>query len=682
MVSIIKNLNKQQKKAVSITKGPIRIIAGPGSGKTKTIIARIASMIKSGINPKSILAITFTNKAAQEMQERLETIVKNNEDKPFISTYHSFCAKLIRKHSDKIKCGSFDRNYTIMDGTDQKLLVNKIYKELKISTTLIDIDSAISYISYCKINSITVDNAYEDSKDKIEEKKAEIFEDYLIHQTKNNSLDFDDLIAYAVDILKNNKNVRKEYSNKFQFIHVDEFQDTNYMQYDLVKLLASEHNNILVVGDPDQNIYSWRGAKINIIFEFEKDFPKTKTIYLNKNYRSTKSILKLASEFIKSNKIRFDRELKTDNPKGELITVFAGFTEEEEAEWIASKVEKLINDKISPSDIMIIFRSSFISRAIEQALINKDIPFKIIGGVRFFERKEIKTALAYLRFSAQKDDVSFVQVIGSPKRGIGEQKLLQIKSVAKEQSVTLWQAITNYQEECNFTSKQKNAIKAFIKCFEKSPSDADKNFYQGLEDLLEDSGFLTALGADSKNTARYDNVKELIKSIENLCKQNNDLTTGKYLSDVALEWIGEQKEEKETVKLMTIHKAKGTESDKVFIMGLSDSILPSSRATTDPEMEEERRLFYVAATRAKNNLYLTYSKQKKPSMFFQSINPNLLQEAVWEERTITVEAEVIHDDFGAGTVLSTDGEIVEIDFGKVHGIKTLMANHKSLKIKE
>ncbi len=682
MVAILKTLNKQQRLAVNTIKGPVRIIAGPGSGKTKTIIARIASLIDSGVDPKAILGITFTNKSAKEMQSRLESFIKLQEAKPFISTYHSFCAKLIRKHIDKIKSGNFTRNYTIMDRTDQKILVNKIYKELKISSTLIDIDSAIAYVSNCKINGISIDEAYDRAIDKIENTKAEIYEDYLIHQNKNNSLDFDDLIAFAVEILSKSKSVREAVSAKFKYIHVDEFQDTNAIQYKLIKLLASVNNNILVVGDPDQNIYSWRGADIKIIFDFENDFPKTKTIYLNKNYRSSKTILGLSSNFIKKNQIRFDRDLKTDNPKGEPVFVYSGFTEEDEASWIAHKVEQLIENKTDLNEIMILYRSQFISRSIEASLLAQSIPFKIIGGVRFFERKEIKTALAYLRFSSQKDDVSFIQIISSPKRGIGDQKLLLIKQLAKEHNKTFWEIITQHQSLCNFSTKQKKNIEEFIKAFATSPSDADKNFFTGFEELLTESGFLSTLSQDTKNLARFDNVNELIISIKSLCKKNNELTVGKYLSDVALEWINEDLDTKAAVKLMTIHKAKGSESQHVFVMGLSDTVLPHSRAINDLELEEERRLFYVATTRAKEYLYLTYSKQKKPSSFFHFIDPKYLTEAQWDEKTLPIEAKVYHDVFGSGVVVSKSGDIVEIDFGKEHGIKTMMSNHKALQLKE
>ena len=680
MAEFLSSLNQQQKKAVKTIDGPIRIIAGPGSGKTKTIISRIAYLIDSGIAPKSILAITFTNKSAQEMQQRVEKQIKLKEQKPFISTYHSFCAKLIRKYVDKIPLGKFNRNYSIMDATDQKLLVNKIYKELKVSSTLIDIDSALSYVSYCKINGISVDEAYDNAKDEIENTKAEIYDDYLLHQSKNNSLDFDDLIVYAVVILENNDDIRKLVSEKYQFIHVDEFQDTNAIQYRLIKLLASVHNNILVVGDPDQNIYSWRGSDIKIIFNFEKDFPNTKTIYLNKNYRSTKTILGLSSEFIQSNKVRFDRELKTDNLKGDSVLVYPGFTEEDEAQWICNKISRLKDEGVNLDEIMVLFRSQFISRSIESELLSYDIPFKIIGGVRFFERKEIKTSLAYLRFSSQKDDVSFLQIISSPKRGIGEQKLMHIKSLAKKHKKTYWEIISNHQEECNFNEKQLKSINEFIKAFNSSPSDADKNFFTGFQELLAEAGFLRVLSQDSKNLVRYDNVKELIRAIKTLCRKNNELTVGKYLSDVALEWISDDETSKNTVKLMTIHKSKGLEAGHVFIMGLSDSVLPSSRATNDSELEEERRLFYVAATRAKTNLYLTYSKQKKPSVFFQCFDSKYLKEGDWGVKQMAVEAKVEHSTFGEGTVVHMDGDIVQIDFGKEYGIKTMMSNHKSIKV--
>ena len=667
-------LNNEQKLIVKNVEGPIRVLAGPGSGKTRTIVQRIANLIKQKVSPKDILAITFTNKAAIEMKTRINAIVANEKEKVFVSTFHSFCAKLIRRNHEYIE--DFKHNYIILDETDKKSLIKKIVRELELDELELPVKDIISFISFTK-NKGEKNKIKEGSSD-FDKHKFQIYDKYIEYQKQNNSLDFDDLVVKAIEILQNNANVKKYYNDRFKYIHIDEFQDTNFIQYKLIKLLVNKSNNICVVGDPDQNIYSWRGSKIEIILNFDQDFPETKTFYLTQNYRSTKNILSIANDFINKDKTDSERVLFTKNPKGDQVDYYQGYVEDDEAAWITSQILILAEKGVQLKEITILYRLSFLSRSIEQALMNAGIKFKVYGGPRFYERKEIKIALAYLRFSIQKDDISFEKIISSPKRGIGEQKKNEIKNVASKYGVSLWMAITLYQKECDFSPKQLEAVKDFIQLFENSPSDDDKNFYKGFRELLTVSKYWSTLSKNTLNISKIENLKELMNSIELQCKNNPHLTAGKYLSDIALDWVNENDSDN-AISLMTIHKAKGIENNHIFIMGLSEGILPTNQAKTIEEIEEERRIFYVAITRAINNLYLSYSRQKGASRFLQGINPKYLKQGTWQAKELTLEDKIKHNVFGEGIVIKVDDETIEVDFGGEFGIKTLMKNHKSIK---
>ena len=667
-------LNKEQKLIVNSVEGPIRVLAGPGSGKTRTIVQRIAYLIKKKVNPKDILAITFTNKAAIEMKNRINNLIDESESKVFVSTFHSFCAKLIRRNHKYID--DFKHDYIILDETDKKTLIKKIIRELEIDELEMDVKDIISFITFTKTNGDEKRNDKDLSN--FDKHKFQIYDEYISYQRQNNSLDFDDLVVKAIEILEKNRLVKEYYNERFKYVHVDEFQDTNFIQYKLIKLLINKNENICVVGDPDQNIYSWRGSKIEIILNFDKDYPKTKTFYLTQNYRSTKNILNVANDFIQKENFNSERVLFTKNIIGDLINYYQGYVEDDEAAWITSQILILAEKGVKLKEITILYRLSFLSRSIEQALMNAGIRFKVYGGPRFYERKEIKIALAYLRFSIQKDDISFEKIISSPKRGIGEQKKNEIKNIANKYGVSQWMAITLYQKECLFSAKQLVAVKEFIQLFENSPSDEDKNFYKGFKELLMKSKYWSLLAKNTLNISKIENLKELMNAIENQCKNNTHLTAGKYLSDIALDWVNENDEDN-AISLMTIHKAKGIENNHIFIMGLSEGILPTNRAITEAEVEEERRIFYVAITRAISNLYLSYSRQKGASRFLQSINPKYLRQGTWQSKELTIEDRIKHNVFGEGVVIKVDEETIEVNFGNEFGVKTLMKNHKSIK---
>lgn len=678
-MAIFEGLNENQLLAVNTIDGPVRLIAGAGSGKTRTVTHRVAHLVEVGVKPASILAITFTNKAANEMKHRIRKMVGEKADDITISTYHAFCAQLIRQNADKLV--DFSSKYKIIDGDDQRSVLRKIYKKLEIDSNVIEYQVAKDYISEQKGRNVSIDDIYDEAgNDKTEITKAEIYESYINYQKENNLLDFGDLLIYAVRILRDNQDVREKVSGRYKYIHVDEFQDTDNVQFELVKLLASVHKNVMVVGDPDQTIYTWRGANAEIITDFDKHFENVKTITLDVNYRSTKKILNLANTLIVNNDFRLEKNLITENEMGEDAQIYEGYTEDDEASWIATKVNALIENGANPSEILVLFRSSFLSRALEQAFMTESIPFKVIGGTRFFERAEIKDALAYLQMIISQDDVSFERIINLPKRGIGGTKFQQIQDMAAEKNTTMFDIISNFQDSVSFNASQKVKVNEFIELINNAKESITKmKPAEFAKKILVDSGYMEMIETDSKNTARVDNINEFLHSIEMASKVNTEFNFEDYLNDIALD-SDDEVEDQNTISIMTIHKAKGLEADYVFIFGMNDGVFPSWRSSSDKlELEEERRLAYVAITRAKKNLFITCTKSKPKSRFIYEMGSEGIKEGEFDSKSWTNEEVIYHDTFGKGTIIETSGDIITIDFGGSVGLKTMLSNHKSLK---
>lgn len=564
------NLNEKQKEAVLHTEGPLLIVAGAGAGKTKTLTSRIIHLIKKGIEPENILAVTFTNKAAKEMKERVGNNTVN------IYTLHSLGLRIIKENAQLLKLNRF---FNITDSQDSLSLIKKIMKENDINPKQFEPRTIKSFISKNKSDFKNVNEFKSNSS--IQSVVSIIWPKYEKTLKKENSLDFDDLIVKTVELLKKNKSVREKYQKLFKYIHVDEYQDTNEAQYKLLKLITTK--NICVVGDTDQNIYSWRGANIKNMLHFEKDYPKAKIVILEQNYRSTKNILEAAGEIIKKNNFRIDKTLFTENSEGEKITLYEGYDEMYEANFVAEKIEEIL-EEYEPEQIAVLYRTNFQSRVLEESLLSKQISYQVLG-VKFFERKEIKNILSYLKASLNKDNLSDIRrIINVPTRGIGKVTIAKLFSNS-ELSPNIQDKIDNFYQILD-------DIKKYTK--KHTPSEIIKF-------ILQKSGLEESLSKGSgDDLEKLDNIKELVS----LATKYDDIE--KLLEDASLSSDQDNLEKGKGVKLMTIHAAKGLEFKYVFITGLEQDLFPHSRIKKE-ESEEERRLFYVALTRAEKKLFLSYT---------------------------------------------------------------------------
>lgn len=702
-----KLLNPQQLAGATFIDENLRIIAGAGSGKTRVVTYRIAYLIEDlGIDPRRILAITFTNKAANEMKERIEKVVGIKAHQCTISTIHSFCVRLLRQHINVL---NYPGNFVIMDEEDQKALLKKVYQKLNIDLKAIRIKSAINFISVNKMSDIDPQKALRlyDGIDS-ERRKALIYQEYEAYKQKHFMLDFDDLILKATYILENYDYVLDKWQRKYDYIHVDEFQDVGDYEYRLVKLL-SKKAIICVVGDPDQTIYSFRGANVNYILDFPQDFAPCKTIYLNENYRSTQNILNASNELIKNNANRLEKELYTRAEEGANVISYTAINEEKEAEYICDQIERLIHevDGVNYSDFAILYRANYLSRPIEQALIRRAIDYRIFGGLKFFNRKEIKDALSYLRLLVNQDDLAFERIANVPARGIGQKTLEAIQLCALNNQVSQYEAICFHNQEIRLSAKSKKGLKQMVTALEKARQ-SSKSLAAVFEELLDDIGYMEMLTGDLEEN-RIDNIHELQRSIEQYQQDNPEIATFEnYLQDIALFTDTNAQMTKEYVSLMSIHMAKGLEFDYVFVSGLSEGVFPSYRTISqegDDGLEEERRLAYVAFTRAKKRLYLTDSEgynfitnsPKTGSRFIheigesgierKGIKPRFVVNDLFpkkEEVTNNIDWHVgdllMHDIFGKGVVVKIDGSTLHVAFEANVGIKVLMADHKSLKL--
>ena len=614
MQDILKGLNDKQYEAVVTTEGPCLVIAGAGSGKTKVLTHKIAYLIgEKQVKPWNILAITFTNKAANEMKERIENLVGDVAADIWMGTFHSICVRILRRFIDRI---GFDSSFIIFDTSDQRTLVKTCIKAIGLDDKMFTDRSVLSEISNAK-NEMLEPEQYtvRANGDFRKEKIALVYEMYQKRLKENNAIDFDDIINYTIKILMENPDILEYYSDKFKYVLVDEYQDTNKAQFTLVTLLASKNGNITVVGDNDQGIYSFRGADISNILNFERDFPGTKIIKLEQNYRCTGNILKAANAVIKNNEVTYKKELWTENEVGKLPTVYSASNEYDEGTYIAQQIEHLRREEYYKySDFAILYRMNTQSRAIEEILRRESIPYKIIGGLKFYERKEIKDIISYLRLIQNpSDNLSLKRIINEPKRGIGKTSLDKIEELSINSGVPMYEIIKN-AEQYGLNRVFLNS-REFVNAIEELRAKKDDIKISDLiKETLKKSGYTQAL--ENENTIeaenRIENLDEFLTVAVEFEEQEADQNLNNFLEGITLTSdIDGMDEEQETVTLMTLHSAKGLEFPVVFLVGMEEGIFPGYKSIGEPkELEEERRLCYVGITRAKEYLFLTCSKQR------------------------------------------------------------------------
>ena len=638
MSEILDGLNDKQYEAVVNTEGPCLVIAGAGSGKTKVLTHKIAYLIKEKqVKPWDILAITFTNKAANEMKERIANLVGDEAADIWMGTFHSICVRILRRFIDRI---GFDTSFIIFDTTDQRTLVKNCLKDLNIDDKLFNERAVLSEISNAKNEMLSpIQYTARANGDFRKEKIAGVYELYQKRLKENNAIDFDDIINYAIEILQDNEDIREYYSNKFKYVLVDEYQDTNKSQFTLVTILASKYKNITVVGDNDQGIYSFRGADISNILNFEKDFPGTKIIKLEQNYRCTGNILKAANSVISNNEVKYKKELWTQNEEGNLPKVYQAENEYDEASYIVEQIEHLKREEYYKyNDFAILYRMNTQSRAIEDILRRENIPYKIIGGLKFYERKEIKDIIAYLRLiQNQNDNLSLRRIINEPKRGIGKTSLDKIEALSSETEISMYEIIKRADEfglNRVFLSSRE-----FVNVIEELRTKKDNiPISELIKETLKKTGYIKALQNENTIEAenRIENLDEFLTVAIEFEEEEAENGLREFLEGITLSSdIDDLEEDADYVTLMTLHSAKGLEFPVVFLVGMEEGIFPGYKSISEPkELEEERRLCYVGITRAKEYLYLTCSKQRtifgstsynQVSRFLKEIPEDLLE---------------------------------------------------------
>ncbi|MBR2761685.1 MAG: UvrD-helicase domain-containing protein [Solobacterium sp.] len=710
-------LNEEQREAVLAEDKYIRVVAGAGSGKTRVLTMRIAHLIQDlGVFPSRILAITFTNKAANEMKERIKKMMPEETGQAWISTIHSLCVRILR---EDILVMNWPRNFTVLDEEDQKSILREAYKELKVDAQTFSLGSLISYISNNKTAEISVERAFILAGEFGGEKtKAKIYEYYVNRQNSLYALDFDDLILWTVKMFRRYSEVLAKWQKRFRHIHVDEFQDIDKLQYELIRQLAGTENSLYVVGDPDQTIYTWRGADVNIILNFTKDFPGTRTIMLNRNYRSTAAILNGANSVIKNNRHRLEKDLYTDKESTEKIVHYASAGDEYEAAWIAGKIRELHAKGLDYHDIAVLYRSNYLSRTLEKAFLDERIPYVIYGGVRFYERQEVKDALCYLRMVTSADDLAFRRVINKPRRGIGNKTMETIENRARELHLSMYEVVKNEELFSGRTQKTVNDFVAMVERWRREAESGETELFRLFEKIIEESGLRSSYESN-KELDRVENLKELIDDAREFSEDYPDSTLEEYLQLVSLYGDRDETMSSDFVQLMTVHAAKGLEFDTVFVSDMNDGIFPNERAMNDGPrgVEEERRLAYVAFTRARNRLFITEAggfsfilqKARTQSRFIEEIDEKYIEHqgavpknqpelsfarefvntAPFTERLRSSAAavqykkgeQVIHSKFGEGVVLSCQNGIANIAFAYPWGTKNIAAGHPSLKKK-
>ena len=610
MNSLLTGLNKEQQQAVQHTEGPLLILAGAGSGKTKVLTVRIAHLLAQGVNPYEILAITFTNKAAKEMKSRVEGLVGDVANRIWLSTFHSFCAKFLRFELNNFL--GYNSNFTIYDTSDSQAVIKAALKALNLDDKYYPVGAMIAAISDAKNKLLFASDFRKQARDFYQQKVADVYEYYERELRKNNALDFDDLLLVAVKLLQSNEAVLDKYSKRFRYVMIDEYQDTNHAQYLLAKLLASHWKNIAVVGDADQSIYAWRGADIQNILDFEKDYPNCTSIKLEQNYRSTKIILDAANAVIENNEGRPKKNLWTDKTEGAKIQHFTAQSEHEEAAFIGDTIAKKHDIHGVPyGDMAILYRTNAQSRVLEEALIKRALPYTMVGGTKFYDRKEIKDVLAYLRVLYNPfDDLSLLRIINVPKRSIGATTVAKLQDYARANGTSLFMTLTQLHLVDSIKGKTKEKLEEFgILIFTLVAEMEDRTVLDILESILDRTGYLAQLeeSTDPQDQARAENIGELLSVAKDFQDTNPSGTVEDFLEQVALvNDVDSFEQEESKVTLMTLHAAKGLEFPIVFLGGLEEGLFPHSRTLMNPEeIEEERRLAYVGITRAEKELYIS-----------------------------------------------------------------------------
>ena len=695
----LEQLNDKQKEAVLYNEGPLLIIAGAGAGKTKTLTTKIAFLIEEkNVNPRNILAITFTNKAAKEMKDRLYMQIGSLSKELQVSTFHSFGLKLLRENYETL---GYDKNFVIMDSDDSLTVVKKILKDANYDPKIYNPKAIRNKISSCKNEMMTPDIYDKYAVSDYEKVIKEVYEKYERKLHMNNSVDFDDLLLLPIQLFKKNPDVLDKYQELYQYILIDEYQDTNEAQYILTKLLSAKNRKITCVGDDSQSIYSFRGANYKNILNFEKDYKDAKTILLEQNYRSTSNILDAANQVIKNNKMRKDKNLWTSRGEGEKIKYYRSFNERDEAQYVIRKIKEMVNRGIEYKDMAILYRTNAQSRVLEEEMLKENLPYKVIGSFYFYSRKEIKDLIAYLRLiHNSKDNISLLRVINTPKRGIGLKTIENLTLKADTEGISIYEAIDsgkelefkNLIERLKEVSKNLTLTELIDKVLDSS----------GLKQELESEGSLEA-EVRLENLEEFKSITKSFEEREGLISLEDFLLEISLISDVE-----EYKDDPNRISLMTVHSVKGLEFDRVFVVGMEEGIFPHMNSLMEnSEIEEERRLCYVAITRAKEELHLINARrrtlfgkeQANPvSRFISEIGKELLETNVKEEELPQKEQErmvhadmfreeevdyqvgdfVYHESFGTGKVVEVTNTLVSVAFKHPHGIKKLMKNHKKL----
>ena len=693
----IDNLNDKQKEAVINTDGPMLVLAGAGSGKTKVLTTKIAYLIEQGIDPYNIIAITFTNKAANEMKSRVENMLGISAGKIQISTFHSFGLSIIKRHYEKL---GLDNNFTIIDSDDVLSTIKRILKDMNLDPKFYNPKTIRNKISSAKNELMNPDELDKFTNSELDEVCVNVYREYEKRLKINNSVDFDDLLMLPIILFNENKDILAFYQDRFKYILVDEYQDTNEVQYVLTKMLSAKYKNICVVGDPDQSIYGFRGSNYRNILNFEKDYKNTKVILLEQNYRSTKNILNAANDVIKNNKNRKEKDLWTDNNTGDKIKYKRCDDEKDEANYVVSNIKKLIKENIKLEDIAILYRTNAQSRNIEEALLRENIPYKVVGSFYFYNRKEIKDLICYLKLIYNtSDDISLNRVINVPKRGIGLKTMENLTTKANILNDSIFNVIESGKE-----LQFKNLILEFRQLSE------ELSLTELVDLVLEKTGIRKELEIEDtiESRSRLENLEEFKSITKSFEDKYGVISLSEFLDEISLvSDVEEHKNQTDVVTLMTVHSAKGLEFDNVFIVGLEEGIFPHSMCLYSPsEVEEERRLCYVALTRAKKCLTLVNSKRRllygqensnPQSRFINEISEDYLDKEevklnqsfgkskIFKSSNInkyeeySVGEKVKHDKYGEGVIITVETSILTIAFPHPHGIIKIMKGHKSLK---
>lgn len=692
-MNILNGLNDKQKEAVLHVNGPCLVIAGAGSGKTKVLTTRIAYLIEQGIPSYNILAITFTNKAAKEMRERLEALVPDNNT--FVGTFHALGVRIIRENAPLL---GLDRNFSIVDSDDVLSIIKKIIKDNGYDPKLTTPGYIRNRISSIKNEMLTNDEItkfFNTPQDQIAQK---VYYEYVDILKKNNSVDFDDLLLLPVKLFLNNKDILESYQDRFKYLLIDEYQDTNDVQYKLSRLLANKYNNIFVVGDPDQSIYMFRGANFHNILNFEKDYKNAQVISLEENYRSTKIILDTANSVIKNNKERKEKNLWSNNGEGTKTKYLRAYDDKHEIQLVLDEIKKLLAEGYKKNDIAVLYRTNAQARLVEEMFLKANIPYKVVGSYYFYSRKEIKDLICYLRLILNNnDEISLRRVINVPKRGIGESTLARLEKEAREQNISMFQAINKGKEQIfkelilHLTEESENITLTEL-----------------IDLILEETGIRQEYENDNslESQLRLDNLEEFKSITKTYEERTGSVSLSDFLEEVSLiADISEHQQQDDVVTLMTVHSAKGLEFSVVFLIGMEDGIFPHQNSFSAEGLEEERRLCYVGITRAKEKLFISNAKRRMlygkdvinpPSRFIKEIAPELIEvenermlpeEQINKENLYHSEGEVnfaigdiiMHTIYGRGVVTEVNGDFISVAFAKNYGIRKLLKNHKSIK---